>query len=116
MYAAVIGEVDGIRLVSERTLAAHTRPRTDELETLIEAGTVGPDIRFAVGYQLASGSMPGFGPASFGHTGAGGRLAIADPSLGVSFGFVCSRMRPGAPTGDPRWAPLVAAVARVVRG
>lgn len=116
MYAAVIGEVDGIRLVSDSTLAAHTRPRTDELETLIEAGTVGPDIRFGVGYQLASGSMPGFGPASFGHTGAGGRLAIADASLGVSFGFVCSRMRPGAPTGDPRWAPLVAAVTRVVRG
>lgn len=116
MYAAVIGEVDGIRLVSESTREAHTRPRTDELETLIEAGTVGPDIRFGVGYQLASGSMPGFGPASFGHTGAGGRLAIADPSLGVSFAFVCSRMRPGAPTGDPRWAPLVAAVARVVGG
>jgi CubicO group peptidase (beta-lactamase class C family) len=116
MYAAVIGEVDGIRLVSDSTLVTHTRPRTDELETLIEAGTVGPDIRFGVGYQLASGSMPGFGLASFGHTGAGGRLAIADPSLGVSFGFVCSRMRPGAPTGDPRWAPLVAAVARVVRG
>lgn len=116
MYAAVIGKVDGIRLVSDSTLAEHTRPRTDGLEVLIEAGTVGPDIRFGVGYQLASGSMPGFGPHSFGHTGAGGRLAIADPSLGVSFAFVCSRARPGAPAGDPRWAPLVAAVGRAVRG
>ena len=91
------------------TLAV-TRPRTDDVETLIESGTAGPDIRFGLGYQLASPSMPGFGPASFGHTGAGGRLGIADPDYNVGFGYICSRMRDIGPDGDPRWQVLIEAV------
>ena len=77
---------------------------------MIESGTAGPDIRFGLGYQLASPSMPGFGPASFGHTGAGGRLGLADPELEVGFGYVCSLMRTIGASGDPRWAALIAAI------
>jgi len=111
VYAAMLGPVGGAdRLVDDATLAAVTRPRTDHVETLVESGTAGPDIRFGLGYQLASPSMPGFGPSSFGHTGAGARLGIADPGLGVSFGYVCSRMRNIGPTGDPRWRTLIEAV------
>ena len=91
------------------TLAV-TRPRTDDVETLIESGTAGPAIRFGLGYQLASPSMPGFGPASFGHTGAGGRPGIADPDYNVGFGYICSRMRDIGPDGDPRWQVLIEAV------
>jgi CubicO group peptidase (beta-lactamase class C family) len=54
--------------------------------------------------------MPGFGPTSFGHTGAGGRLGIADPDYQVGFGYVCSRMRIIGAHGDPRWQALIAAV------
>jgi CubicO group peptidase (beta-lactamase class C family) len=79
-----------------------TTPRTDDVETLIESGTAGPDIRFGLGYKLASPSMPGLGPRSFGHTGAGGRLGIADPDLEIGFGYLCSRMRNIGPAGDPR--------------
>jgi CubicO group peptidase (beta-lactamase class C family) len=112
MYAALIGEVDGNRLISPETLRAVTAPRTDTLETLVESGTTGPDIRFGLGYQLASPSMPGFGPSTFGHTGAGGRLGVADPERGVAFGYVCSQMRYIGPQGDPRWARLIAAISR----
>jgi CubicO group peptidase (beta-lactamase class C family) len=110
MYAALLGEVDGVRLVSPETLAAATSPQTDGLPALIESGTAGPDIRFGLGYQLASPSMPGLGPSSFGHTGAGGRLGLADPELGVAFGYVCNSMRDIGPGGDPRWATLLSAV------
>jgi CubicO group peptidase (beta-lactamase class C family) len=110
MYAALLGPVDGVQLVKEQTLNLVTRPRTDQVETLIESGTAGPDIRFGLGYQLASASMPGLGPASFGHTGAGGRLGIADPELDVAFGYVCNSMRDIGPGGDPRWTPLLEAV------
>lgn len=110
MYAAVLGPVDGLRLVGDATLTTVTTPRTDDVETLIESGTAGPDIRFGLGYQLASPSMPGLGPRTFGHTGAGGRLGIADPDTGVGFGFVCSRMRDIGPAGDPRWRTLLDAV------
>jgi len=110
MYAAVLGPVDGTRLLDGTTLERAVQPRTDDVETLIESGTAGPDIRFGLGYQLASPSMPGFGPASFGHTGAGARLGIADTEHQVAFGYVCSRMRNIGPQGDPRWANLIEAV------
>jgi CubicO group peptidase (beta-lactamase class C family) len=110
MYAALLAEVGGVRLIGRDTLAAVTRPRTDGVETLIESGTAGPDIRFGLGYELASPSMPGFGQASFGHTGAGGRLGLADPDYDIGFGYVCSRMRNIGPDGDPRWSALIAAV------
>jgi CubicO group peptidase (beta-lactamase class C family) len=110
LLAAVIGEVDGVRLLSPAMLAAATTPQTDGLPALVESGTAGPDIRFGLGFQLASPSMPGLGPRSFGHTGAGGRLALADPDLDVAFGYVCNSAREIGPGGDPRWATLLAAV------
>ncbi len=115
MYAALIGPVDGVQLVDRRTLALVCRPRTDDVETLVESGTAGPDIRFGLGYQLASPSMPGFGPASFGHTGAGGRLGIADPEHEVAFGYVTSLMRDIGPRGDPRWKALIDATTTCIR-
>lgn len=87
MYAALLAPVDGVRLINDATRAAATRPRTDEVETLIESGTAGPDIRFGLGYQLSSPSMPGFGPS-----------------------YICSRMRNIGPAGDPRWLRLINAV------
>ena len=114
MYAALLGPVNGAQLINDATRAAVTRPRTDGLEALIEGGTAGPDLRFGLGYQLASPSMPGFGPASFGHTGAGGRLGIADPDYDVGFGYICSRMRDIGPHGDPRWRSLITAVKRCI--
>lgn len=110
MAAALIGEVDGVRLLSPEMLAAATTPQTDGLPALVESGTAGPDIRFGLGYQLASPSMPGLGPASVGHTGAGGRLVIADPALDVAFGYVCNSARDIGPAGDARWASLLTAV------
>jgi CubicO group peptidase (beta-lactamase class C family) len=112
MYAALLDEVDGHRLLSPRLLAAAITPQTDGLPALIESGTAGPDIRFGLGYQLSSPSMPGLGPASFGHTGAGGRLGLADPDLDIAFGYVCNSMRNIGPGGDPRWKTLLNAVRR----
>jgi CubicO group peptidase (beta-lactamase class C family) len=110
MYAATLQPVQGVQLISADTRARVTAPRTDGVETLIESGTAGPDIRFGLGYQLSSPSMPGFGPGSYGHTGAGGRLGLADPDRGVGFGYVCSRMRVIGAAGDPRWKRVIDAV------
>jgi CubicO group peptidase (beta-lactamase class C family) len=114
MYAALLDDVDGVRLLSPEILAAAVSPQTDGLPALIESGTAGPDIRFGLGYQLASPSMPGLGPFSFGHTGAGGRLGIADPELDIAFGYVCNSMRDIGPGGDPRWATLLTAIRRCI--
>ena len=114
MYAALLDDVDDIRLLSPGTLAQATTPQTDGLPALIESGTAGPDIRFGLGYQLASPGMPGLSPASFGHTGAGGRLGIADPDLDIAFAYVCNSMRDIGPSGDPRWKTLLDAVRRAI--
>src|SRR3954454_10882653 len=114
MLAALLGEVDGIRLLSPAMLGAATTPQTDGLPALVESGTAGPDIRFGLGYQLSSPSMPGLGSASFGHTGAGGRLSLADPDHDIAFGYVCNSIRDIGPGGDPRWMPLLDAVRRCV--
>ena len=51
----------------------------------------------------------GRGAGRFGHPGAGGSLAFADPDLGLGFAFVPSDGHPGALPG-PRSRSLVAAL------
>ena len=109
-YAATLQPVQGRAADLGGHRARVTAPRTDGVESLIGSGTAGPDIRFGLGYQLSSPSMPGFGPTS-GHTGAGGRLGLADPERGVEVGYLCSRLRTIGAGGDPRWKRVVDAVA-----
>jgi CubicO group peptidase (beta-lactamase class C family) len=54
--------------------------------------------------------MPGLSQSSFGHTGAGGRLVLADPVLDVALGYVCNSSREIGPGGDARWTRLLTAV------
>ena len=116
IYAATLQPMNGVQLVRDATRELVTAPRTDHLETLVESGTAGPDIRFGLGYQLASPGMPGFGPRSYGHTGAGARLGLADPDHRVGFGYICSRMRDIGPGGDPRWRRLIDAATTCISG
>ncbi|MBB1260618.1 serine hydrolase domain-containing protein [Streptomyces alkaliterrae] len=103
-YAALIGEVDGVRLYVPATLTA---ARSEE--------SAGPDrvlvvpTRFGLGYMLHSPSSPMLGPGSFGHPGRGGSLAFADPEAGVGFGYVTSGLQKSV-TSDPRAQALVRAV------
>ena len=43
------------------------------------------------------------GPASFGHPGAGGRIAFANPDNGVAVSYACSAMLWDGRNPDPRW-------------
>jgi CubicO group peptidase (beta-lactamase class C family) len=49
----------------------------------------------------------------FGHAGAGGSLAFADPGTGIAFGYVMNDLRFDA--GDPRSEGLVRAVSAAAR-
>ncbi len=53
------------------------------------------DTRFSMGFMLNQKAEAGrFGPGkrSFGHNGAGGSFAFADPDVGLSYGYVMNRM------------------------
>ncbi|MHB1140041.1 MAG: serine hydrolase domain-containing protein [Microthrixaceae bacterium] len=103
MYAACVGEVDGVRLLDEATVAAAIEPRTE-----------GPDavlmfpIPFGLGFMRHSDMSPFLGGRGFGHYGAGGSVGFADPDRNLSFGYVMNQMQFGL-AGDPRTAALIAA-------
>jgi CubicO group peptidase (beta-lactamase class C family) len=105
MYASFVGEVDGIRTLNDATIAA---ARTEQ--------SVGPDAilirdtRFGMGFMIDSADVPFLGPNSFGHDGAGGFLAFADPDASVGFSYVMNKMAASITAADPRAQALVAAV------
>ena len=82
MYAALIGEVDSVRLFMPETVASVAREQscgTDRV-TLIPS-------RFGSGYMLPTDTNPMTGPTAFGHAGRGGSLAFADPEHGIALGY-----------------------------
>ena len=104
LYAATIGPVDGIRLLSSDTVASATVEQSSGPDAVLGLAT-----RFGSGFFLPSTFSPLMGPRSFGHAGAGGSLACADPDTGVAFAYVMNQMQQSI-SGDPRPATLVAAL------
>ncbi|MFF8971526.1 serine hydrolase domain-containing protein [Streptomyces sp. NPDC014995] len=105
MYAALIGEVDGVRLFTPETLAAATKEQAGGLDQVM----VTPS-RFSSGYMLPTETNRMIGPDSFGHTGRGGSLGFADPEYGIAFGYVMNNIIGGP--NDVRASCLVEAVRR----
>lgn len=104
VYAATLGEVDGVRTVSAAQLAAATTPRTSGPNVVL----MGIDIQFGLGFMLPGSLLAIGGPRSFGHFGAGGSVGWADPEADLAVGYVMNRMDVGL-AGDPRSSSLVAA-------
>lgn len=116
MYAAVIGEVDGVRLLDDAAVARAAAPRTDGLPAPAPFDRLPSQdpTRFGLGYELPRRGLPMLGPGSFGHAGAGGRLAYAQPATGTAIAYTCARMTWPKTGPDPRWAPWTEALRRAV--
>ncbi len=97
MYAATIGEVDGVRLLSDEAVKRACEEQSNGRDECLIV-----DTRFGLGFFLPSTFSPLAGPASFGHAGAGGSLGMADPELGIGYGYVMNKMSLGLVSGDPR--------------
>lgn len=104
LYAATLGEVDGVRVLAPETVARAREPHSEGPDKVI----VRP-MRYALGFVLPPALAPGCGEASFGHPGAGGSLAFADPEADVSLGYAMNRMQFDV-RGDPRSQGLVTAL------
>ncbi|MGB0693965.1 MAG: serine hydrolase domain-containing protein [Pseudomonadales bacterium] len=91
-YQALLGEIPTSGpLWSEATMALVTTPRTGDLTDQ----TTGVKINRGLGVVIAGDekrNLRGFGhtnsPTTFGHQGAGGQLAWADPETGLSFVYL----------------------------
>ena len=106
MYAAMIGEVDGFRLLKPETVE---RARTLRTGSMVPPGDLdklqlGLPTRYGLGYQLAREPTEMLGEGSFGHDGAGGRIAFAHPESGTAAAYVANTMSSGFSGPDPRWA------------
>jgi len=106
MYASCIGEVDGVRTLQAATVTGATVEQACGKDAVLMI-----DSCFGLGFMLGSSFGTANRPSAFGHAGAGGSLAFADPETGLGFGYVMNDLRFDL-EGDPRSEELVKAVYR----
>jgi len=88
MYAALLGEVDGIRLISRERLREATTVSISGVDQVF-----GMPTTWALGYGIGRlGSTAQESPTSFGVGGAGGSFAYGDSATGIAFAVTKNRL------------------------
>lgn len=84
MFAALIGEVDGLRLISAELMNTARQTQASGRDAVLQMRT-----DWGLGFVLPGGPMwPHSGvPGLFGHSGGSGFVAFADPEHRVAFGY-----------------------------
>ncbi len=103
-YHILAGGVDGLSLLGPEQLTLACKPQVRGPDAVIFHETC-----FGLGYSLQPMLAPGAGPNCFGHPGAGGSVAFADPDAGIGFAYVMNAMQFNM-EGDPRGLGLIRAV------
>lgn len=109
IYAATMQEVNGTQLLSSavRERAARTVTPENEPDKCLVLGTT-----FGMGFMTSGPFVPMAGPGSFGHPGAGGSVAFAQPSRELAFAYVMNAMSANL-AGDFRSQALIKAASTV---
>ncbi|HEX8077553.1 MAG TPA: serine hydrolase domain-containing protein, partial [Chthoniobacterales bacterium] len=85
------GEMDGRRYFQRETIALMTTTLAAGMDRILQIPTA-----FSAGFMQDPPSSPrrifGPSPSAFGHPGAGGSNAFADPENGIGFAFVMNQM------------------------
>ena len=103
IWSSVVHETDGIRLLSDETVKYVTKVQSEGKPfTDLEP----PYSKFGMGFQLDSPARGYLTKFSFGHDGAGGQCAFADPEHKIGFAFVTTEMR-GGEVEDTRATRLI---------
>ena len=97
IWSSVVHDTDGVRLLNDETVQFVTKVQSEGKPfTDLEP----PYSKFGMGFQLDSSARGYLTPSSFGHDGAGGQCAFADPEHKIGFAFVTSEMRGGEVEDD----------------
>lgn len=90
MYAALLGEVDGVRLVSPERLREISAPAFGGEDQIM-----GNPVTWALGYAIGRIGTEAQGtPTVFGWGGVGGSYAYADTATGVAFALTKNSLAP----------------------
>ncbi len=101
-YALLAGNAGA--LFQSETLGAMRTSLTKGIDRVLLDNT-----SFSTGFMTNEFGVYGPSHSAFGHPGAGGAIAFADPEHGIGFAFIPSAMNPGALPG-PRTRKLVRAL------
>ena len=108
IWSATVCETFGIRLLDAPTLGLAVKPQS-EGEPVFPSPPPWP--RWGMGLQLDSEARRYLTPKGFGHDGAGGQVAFAEPDLGLGFAFVTNLMEG---VGDTRATSIIDALRAIV--
>lgn len=108
IWSATIVETDGVRLLDDEVLRAATEPQS-EGPPVFEVP--GPWPRWGMGFQLPSEPRRYLTDSGFGHDGAGGQSAFADPDTGIGFAYLTNQLEG---IGDVRATRIIDALRDVV--
>jgi CubicO group peptidase (beta-lactamase class C family) len=95
MYAAAVGEVDGVRLLAPETVDRARELQTTHLPDPTLFGKRLPRRDYSLGFTADERL---FGRSAFGFFGAGGSIAYADVDAGLGFAYVMNKMDGLRPT------------------
>jgi len=110
IFAAVIGEVDGLRLLSPRGMEAARREQVRGPDLAAVGMT---ESALGLGFNLPTTARPLGGPGSFGSVGLGGCRAWALPEAALAFAYLPSQLLDVNP--DPRDLALTTAALAAIR-
>lgn len=99
------GELDGVRILSPQQIERCYEEQSEGVDAVANI-----PMRFGLGYRLTQpAARYGPNPRTFGHSGAGGSLGIADPDAKIGFAYVMNQMG-SQPLLDPRVTALLDAL------
>lgn len=112
IWSSVVHETDGVRLLNDETVQFVTKVQSEGKPfTDLEP----PYSKFGMGFQLDSAARGYLTQSSFGHDGAGGQCAFADPEHKIGFAFVTTEMR-GGEVEDDRATRIIGDLRSILKG
>lgn len=107
--SALVTPTDGVRLIDDALVERASTPHSEGRPVF---GRMPPWSRRGLGFQLDSEGRRYLSAASFGHDGAGGQVAFADPGARIGFAYLTNQMTAGE---DHRATAIIEALREVIR-